>query len=52
MWPIAKAIVRTVSPKARETPKRPIPTPGKAAAITALPHPPRTSQNVPKNSAP
>ena len=29
-----------------------MPTWGKAAARTALPHPPKTSQNVPKNSAP
>src|SRR5712692_6555855 len=49
--PIAKAIVKTVRPKASETPSNPIPTFGKAAASTALPHPPRTSQNVPRNSA-
>ena len=29
-----------------------MPTSGNAAANTALPHPPSTSQNVPKNSAP
>jgi hypothetical protein len=29
-----------------------MPTFGNAAAKTALPHPPRTSQKVPKNSAP
>ena len=52
MCPIAKAIVSTVSPKANETPSNPMPTSGKAAANTALPHPPRTSQKVPKNSAP
>jgi hypothetical protein len=51
MCPIAKAIVSTVSPKASETPSKPMPTLGKAAANTALPHPPRTNQNVPKNSA-
>src|SRR6187402_2503772 len=51
MWPIEKAIVSTVRPNANETPSRPIPTSGKAAAKTALPHPPRTSQNVPKVSA-
>ncbi len=51
MWPIAKAIVRTVRPKASETPSRPMPTSGNAAASTALPQPPSTSQNVPKNSA-
>ena len=50
MWPMAYAIVSTVSPNARATPKRPIPTFGNAAAITALPHPPKTSQKVPTNS--
>src|SRR5262245_29184259 len=49
--PNAYAPVSTVSPNASETPRRPIPTPGKVAASTALPHPPRTSQNVPRNSA-
>jgi hypothetical protein len=29
-----------------------MPTPGKAAASTALPQPPNTSQKVPMNSAP
>jgi hypothetical protein len=52
MCPMAKAIVSTVNPKAMETPRRPMPTFGKAEASTALPHPPSTSQNVPKNSAP
>ena len=33
------------------TPTNPIPTVGKPAARTAAPHPPKTSQNVPKNSA-
>jgi hypothetical protein len=33
------------------TPVRPIPTSGKVAASTALPHPPNTSQSVPMNSA-
>jgi hypothetical protein len=33
------------------SPSKPIPTCGNAAASTALPHPPKTSQNVPKNSA-
>src|ERR1035438_6443701 len=51
MWPIANAMVRTVRPKARATPAKPIPRPGKAAASTALPHPPKTSQKVPINSA-
>jgi hypothetical protein len=51
IWPIAYAIVRTVNPKASETPSKPMPRLGNAAANTALPHPPRTSQNVPKNSA-
>src|SRR5262245_28665620 len=44
-------MVSTVRPKANETPRRPIPTLGKAAASTALPQPPKTSQNVPRNSA-
>src|SRR5580765_4754876 len=48
--PNAYAPVTTVRPKASETPRKPIPSPGKAAASTALPHPPRTSQNVPRNS--
>src|SRR5579863_8345179 len=51
MWPIANAMVRTVRPNARATPAKPIPSPGKAAASTALPHPPKTSQKVPMNSA-
>src|SRR5580765_7986674 len=52
MWPTAYAMVRTVKPKARETPWRPMPTLGKAAAKTALPHPPNTNHKVPINSAP
>src|SRR3546814_2742601 len=44
-------MVSKVRPKARLTPSRPMPTSGKAAASTALPHPPKTSQNVPKVSA-
>src|SRR5690606_30780375 len=51
MWPIAYAIVSTVRPKANETPSRPMPTLGKAAASTALPQPPNTNQKVPRNSA-
>jgi hypothetical protein len=51
MCPIAKAIVNTVNPKASATPANPMPSPGKAAASTALPHPPNTNQKVPKNSA-
>src|SRR5947207_3426110 len=51
MWPMAYAIVSTVSPNASDTPSRPIPTLGNAADRTALPHPPNTSQNVPINSA-
>src|SRR5687768_17324181 len=51
MWPIAYAIVTTVNPNASDTPSKPIPTSGNAAASTALPQPPSTSQNVPKNSA-
>src|ERR1700684_3578293 len=42
----------TVKPKAKLTPKNPMPSVGKPAAITALPHPAKVSQNVPKNSAP
>src|SRR5262245_39242460 len=45
-------MVRTVSPNAKETPSRPMPTFGNAAASTALPQPPKTSQNVPRHSAP
>ncbi len=54
---MAKAMVRTVRPKAKATPTKPILklTPGmvdgKAAASTAEPQPPKTSQKVPKNSA-
>src|SRR3954462_6345808 len=51
MGPTAYAIVSTVRPNASETPSSPMPTFGKAAASTALPHPPSTSQNVPMNSA-
>src|SRR5271163_1670416 len=51
MWPMAKAMVRTVSPKAKATPRYPMPTLGTPAASTAAPHPPKTSQKVPKNSA-
>ena len=48
---MAKAIVNTVNPKASATPAKPMPSPGNAAARTALPQPPKTSQKVPKNSA-
>ena len=48
---MANAMVKTVSPKASATPRNPIPSAGNAAASTALPQPPKTSQNVPKNSA-
>ena len=50
---MAKAMVRTVRPKASETPRYPIPTPdsGIEQASTALPQPPRTSHEVPMNSA-
>src|ERR1700761_3347921 len=51
MWPIAYAMVSTVSPNASATPTNPIPNAGNAAASTALPQPPKTNQNVPKNSA-
>src|SRR5882724_1859440 len=44
-------MVTTLSPNARDTPSRPIPTWGKPAAITALPHPANVSQNVPIASA-
>src|SRR3990167_3716953 len=44
-------MVTTVRPNASETPSRPMPTSGNAAARTALPQPPNTSQNVPINSA-
>src|SRR6185437_16951830 len=44
-------MVRTVSPKARATPRNPIPTSGNFAAITALPQPAKVSQNVPIASA-
>jgi len=44
-------MVRRVNPKARATPMNPIPNSGNPAARTALPHPPKTSQNVPMNSA-
>src|SRR5579859_6840769 len=45
-------MVRTVNPKAKATPANPIPRFGNAADRTALPQPPKTSQNVPRNSAP
>ena len=43
----------TDNPKASATPRRPIGAAdsGKAALMTALPHPANTNQNVPKNSA-
>src|SRR5206468_34261 len=44
-------MVTTLNPNASETPTRPIPTCGKAAAITALPHPAKVSQKVPIASA-
>src|SRR5882672_2852630 len=45
-------MVSTVRPNATATPCSPIPRSGKAADRTALPQPPSTSQNVPRNSAP
>jgi len=48
MCPMAKAIVSTVNPKASETPQQTNAHVGKCRASTALPQPPRTSQNVPK----
>src|SRR6476660_2407101 len=44
-------MVSNVRPNASATPRNPIPIFGKAAASTALPQPPKTSQNVPMNSA-
>jgi hypothetical protein len=44
-------MVTTVNPNAIATPTNPIPSSGYAAASTALPHPPSTSQSVPINSA-
>src|SRR3954451_5673487 len=44
-------MVSTVRPKASETPRSPIPTCGKPAAITADPQPANVSQNVPIASA-
>src|ERR1700744_5018623 len=44
-------MVTTLSPNVSDTPTRPMPTCGKVAAITALPHPANVSQNVPINSA-
>jgi hypothetical protein len=44
-------MVITVRPKARATPRSPMPRLGNAADSTALPHPPRTNQKVPMNSA-
>src|SRR5665213_74985 len=44
-------MVNTVRPNANATPRKPMPKPGKPAARTAAPQPPKVSQNVPKNSA-
>src|ERR1700688_4119608 len=44
-------MVKTVSPKAQATPRKPMPVLGKPAASTAAPQPPKTSQKVPINSA-
>src|SRR5579863_7457645 len=44
-------MVSTVRPKAKATPRNPIPRFGNAASSTAAPHPPNTNQKVPKNSA-
>jgi hypothetical protein len=52
MGPIAYGMVRTVRPKASDTPCNPMPTFGNVAARTALPQPPSTNQKVPRNSAP
>src|SRR5271166_6182105 len=48
---MAKAMVSTVSPKASATPANPMPSAGNAAASTAAPQPPKTSQKVPNISA-
>src|SRR5450830_701868 len=44
-------MVSTVSPNARDTPRKPMPSAGNAAARMALPHPPNVNQKVPANSA-
>src|SRR6266851_6868995 len=44
-------MVNTVRPNANATPRKPMPKPGKPAARTAAPQPPKVNQNVPKNSA-
>src|ERR1044071_7746409 len=44
-------MLTTVKPKASDTPTKPMPISGNLAASTALPHPPKTSQKVPMNSA-
>src|SRR6476619_7491756 len=44
-------MVTTLKPNARDTPTSPMPTCGKPAAMTALPHPAKVSQNVPIASA-
>jgi hypothetical protein len=56
---MANAMLSTVNPKARETPTKAIPkfrvvlpeVSRNLAASTALPHPPNTSQQVPRISA-
>src|SRR6188768_3248074 len=45
-------MVSTVNPKAKLTPRNPMPSDGKPAASTALPQPANVSQKVPNNSAP
>src|SRR5262249_13867379 len=49
--PIAQAIAPPLKPNASATPRTPTPNCGNPADNTAAPHPPNTSQNVPKNSA-
>src|SRR6185437_9042788 len=44
-------MVTTLKPKVRATPTKPMPSCGNPAAITALPHPAKVSQNVPIASA-
>src|ERR1700729_3475029 len=48
---MAKAMVRTVRPNPSDTPTKPMPRAGNAAARTAAPQPPSTSHAVPMNSA-
>src|SRR5512137_2747856 len=51
MWANAYAPVTTVRPKARATPRMPTLPSASDRPRTAVPTPPSTSQNVPRNSA-